>query len=103
AGQQDLLLQAAPAAAIEECLRVLEVLVLRYHRTGDFTGFDWPPIKSCNDSNHIRRDPLQFQLQRTHPVLRRGRRSNHVEERRVDTIGAGSDDAELTAFLAAVD
>src|SRR5690242_13566354 len=53
AGQQDLLLQTAPTAAIEKRLRVLEVVVARNDRAGDLASLDWPAVKSRHDADHV--------------------------------------------------
>ncbi|HEY4223203.1 MAG TPA: hypothetical protein VGO62_17720 [Myxococcota bacterium] len=60
AGQQDLLLQSAPATAIQERLRILEVFVTRYCGSGDFASFDGFAVERRDDADHIGLDPLQY-------------------------------------------
>ena len=102
AGEQDLLLQSAPAAAIQERLRVLEVLVAGDGRSGNLARLDRLAVQGGHNAHHVRLDPLQVQLRFRHPVLVRGRGGNHREQRPVDAVGAGGQDAELPALLAAV-
>src|SRR5436190_24224895 len=45
---------------------------------------------------------MQIQLSRTHAVLRRGRRGNHVKENAVNPVSAGGEDAQLASFLATI-
>ena len=70
AGQQDLLLQSAPATAVQKGLRVLEVLVARDHRPGNLARLDRPAVQGRHNAHHVRLDPMQVKLGRFHLVLR---------------------------------
>ena len=95
-------LQSAPPAALQECLRVLEIVVLRNYRSGNFTGLNWPPIQRGDDSDHVGLDLMQPQLRCGHTVVLAIRRRNHREQGDVDAVNTGSKHAQLPAFLAAV-
>src|SRR6185369_7977388 len=103
AGQEHLLLQAAPAAAFQERLRVLEVFVPGNDRPGNFAGLDRPAIQRRDNADHVRLDPLQEQVARIHAVLGGVFRIDDDEQRLVNPVSAGGEDARLASFLAAID
>jgi len=69
AGQQDLLLQAATAAAIQERLGVLEVFVAGDDRAGDLRRRDGLAIEGGNDADLVRLHALQFERFGRHAVF----------------------------------
>lgn len=97
-----MLLQAAPAAAAQESLGVLEVVVAVNDRSGNFSGFDRSSVIRCGDADHVRLDMPKLQLLWKHPVLFRGGRGDHHEERSVNPVRARGKDAELAPFFAAI-
>src|SRR5581483_973367 len=103
ARQQYLLLQAAPAAAIEKRLGVLKIAVPRNDRAGDFARFNRRAIERGDNAHHVRVDALQEQLLRGHAVFRGEDGRNDGEQGGVDAISPGGQDAELAPFFAAVD
>ena len=103
AGEQDLFLQTAPAAAIQKRLGVLEVFVSGDHRSGDFTGLNRPAVQRGDDADHVRLHALQQELLGGHAVVCRAPRGDDREQRGVDAVRARREQAELPAFLAAVE
>src|SRR5262249_25289640 len=101
-GQQDLLLQSAPAAAVDKRLRVLEVVVALNHGPGNFSRFDRTAIQRCHDADHVGVHTREFQLRLAHAVVIRRVRRDDREQRGVDAIRASGQDAQLAAFFAAV-
>ena len=102
AGQQDLLLQSAPPAAVQKCLRLLEVVVTGNGRPGNFAGFDGLPVERGDNANHVWFDAMQRELLRHHAVLHGAGRCDDGEQCSVDAIRSRCEDSELAAFLAAV-
>ena len=70
---------------------------------GDLAGLDRTAIQCGDDADHVRLDALERELAGRHAVFLRIGRRDHREQRGVDAIGAGGEDAELAAFLAAVE
>ncbi len=103
AGEEDLLLQAAAAAAVEERLRVLEVVVPGDDRARDFTGLDRPAVERGDDADLVGLDVRQLEVARRDRVLMRVLRRDNLEERAVDAVRAGGEDRELAALFAAAE
>ena len=103
AAQENLLLQTAPPAAVEERLRVLEIVVAGDDRSGNFTGFDGPPVQRGDDADLVGINAMKLELFGKHSVHRRRGRSDDGEKRAVDAIRAVGDEAKLPALFAAVE
>ena len=68
AGQQDLLLQSAPSAAVQKRLRVLEVVVAGDGRPGNFARLDGLAIQRGDDAHHVRLDAFSCSCAGVHAM-----------------------------------
>lgn len=101
AGEQDLLLQTAAAAPVEEGLGVLEVVVAGNGRAGDLARLDRPTVEGGDDADLVGTDVSQFERGRRDVVFRGIGGGDDLEERAVDPVGAGGEQGELPALFAA--
>ncbi len=101
AGQEDVLLQAAAAAGVDERLAVLEAVVAVDRRAGEVAGGDGAAVEHGDDADLVDRDLADEQVIGRGAELPRVVAADDLEERRVDAIGARRDDAHLAAALAA--
>src|SRR6185437_9890065 len=88
AGEDDLFLQAFVAAGGDEAFGILEEVVAGDLMPGNFARGQRLAVLGGNDADHVVGD---FE----HVACR------HLEERSVDAVGAGRDDGDLRAALAA--
>jgi hypothetical protein len=101
ARQQDVLLQAAAAAGVDERLAVLEAVVAVDRRAGEVAGGDGTAVQHGDDADLIDRDLADVQIIGRGAEAARVVAAHDLEERRVDAIGARREDAHLAAALAA--
>src|SRR5207245_1392355 len=82
---------------------VLEIVVPGDDRSGNFTRVNGVTVERGDDADLVRLDARQEELVGRHAMLGRVRRSNHREQRAVEAIGAGGENAELASLLTAVE
>ena len=103
AGEQHLLLQAAAAAGVDEGLAALEAVVPGDERAREVTRRDRAAVERGDDADAVGGHLIAPADRRAScRALARVSRRHDVEQRRVDPVGAGGQERELAAALAAV-